>query len=248
MSLIKRKLIRISSKDRNIFQSKSTTDFFVGIRSLKLQKVQSVALKYIRFVNASSNVNKNNATIRFTYNSVDYKDDITWGQYNINDLVSEVESKINALITPDVITMTFNVAAQRVTISSPQLMTILFEDNLIFQMLGYKTDVIDQNILDADALPNLSGLNEIYLYSDALASSHMVDSKSDLKNILTVVPVDVSYGAIQSYNSPEINSDRIVYNRLYDISSIDVKLLDCEMKVIDLQGLDIEIIFECFTT
>ena len=58
MSLIKRKLIRISSKDRNIFQSKSTTDFFVGIRSLKLQKVQSVALKYIRFVNASSNVNR----------------------------------------------------------------------------------------------------------------------------------------------------------------------------------------------
>jgi hypothetical protein len=118
-------------------------------------------------------------------------------------------------------------------------------DNELGRHMGFSEDYsIASATLTANDLPQLS-IPELYIHS-SLSKSHCIDAKGYLSDQLTVIPITIQYGGIQSYNSPDIHSDLVVYNTAQDITSITITLKYNRGYILDLGNQEINLLFEIF--
>lgn len=237
------KLLRITSRDR-ASSSRSKYDITFQTSDRDLANVRQIELKSAIIPNTYYNVNSNNNTWLFN-NTLNGTSTFTIpvGQYTTSTLITELQSQVPGLtVTQSTLTekLSFNIAGT-------YDFTSLADGNLMAPLLGIENT---QNGLAgttvADNMPDLTGLRHVYLFSNTLTDDVMHRAGKVRQNVFATIPITVPFGNSQVHEEAggSDTHDDHRYIRTRDISNIDMKLLDSDDNVIDLNGLEWEVILK----
>ena len=242
------KFLRINSADRSA-NSNSRYNIRLNTNDNDLSQVKRVELKSAVIPNTYYNINSFNNTFEFVNatNSPTTTYTVPVGQYTITTLIAELESQVTGLtITQSALTqkLTFTMAAGTYTLDSD--VTV----NTIARALGIITT--QSGVSGATTVtghPDLTGLTNIYLSSDKLASggNSMVGVSESYKPVFCTIPIDVDFGVNQVHE--EFSSDTMDYVQFSahrSIANVDIQLLDSDLNEVDLNGVDWEVILRVY--
>jgi len=174
----------------------------------------------------------------FTYLSTPYTITVEEGNPNITQLLTDIKAKILAAV-PSILTteltFTYSSASQTITIlnNTANSMTFGFgNSNFIGKMLGFTADTIvagTGGTATSTININVNPLECVFVRSDNLsfASSYeSIVSKSNISDIIAMIPITVSSGNYIVYNDSSafesrLNDDRIDNISLYLTSAVD---------------------------
>lgn len=170
-------------------------------------------------------INENN---RFYYfNNAPFS--VPLGNYNILELIQKLKSNHPA------ITFTYLETTNKLTLSSTTSFRI--ENNLSYEaflpMLGFKLDIYEGTTLTSDSVVDLSGYNNIFIFSSNLSPYNVDSYESRGSNVLAKIPVTSSSNGIIFYTTTGVKQ---VINTV-SISDIRLQLLDNLYFPLDLNGV-----------
>jgi len=251
----------VNSKHRT-FDSRSTSDFTYGFSNYGLQ-INGVALKSAAIPNTQTNINVNNNRFVWKSDTTEYTANIPIGQFNITELIPRLIIVMNAVatgsyvydagldpttgyifISQDVGTLQIVVddnIANSLTTYSPFSNVIGYIRNL-----GEEVSYVNNN---ATGLPNLAGVSAYYITSKILTEGHIgrLARKNDM-NLVCDVPIDVAYGVLQKYQAKDMRLNfKKFTNKTPNSQFIDIQVRDENNTIVDLQGVDIELVFQVYT-
>jgi hypothetical protein len=243
-------LIKVSSKDMVISRSNSNSDFYVSLNNTsRTQNIKGVMVKSVNFTNTIQNVPSHKNSFIFTAGGVEHEISITPDYYTLEELIIEVENSVNSIIAPETCVINENLNGT-ITLTMSVAISFISNDtaqrNPLAEILGFS--YFDDNTTPAltqtsSGLPQLVGTTRIYIESDALANSNMINPRTDsADNVLVSVPIDTNYGGQEQYTINETTTNTILYERLTNVGNIDIKVKDEDGYIIDFYNQHITII------
>lgn len=189
------------------------------------------------------NVNADTNTFTFTHSVAGALSvQVVEGQYNTAQLMTDLATAINAVITPDVVTITENLLTNKVTFSLATGTAIWNANDSsptpspLSHLLGIATQSADLALFTGQDQVDLGGLKNVHITSSTLAPFNGVSNrdKGHIENTLLVVPVKVDYGAELFYESFDDEVDSINHLDGKNIQHIDIQLRDENDNVLDI--------------
>jgi hypothetical protein len=235
------KVIYISSDDQTPSESKSNSDFVCYVKeNTSVQEVNYCYLKTATVPNVFYNVRgtdygtaQNNV---FTFQEqaplATYAVTIPEGQYIINDLVTTLQGLMNGVLVSGTVAITIDPVTQKLifTCTGTQISILSGNNgNLAFSIVGTSetTDTGFSAVINAPLIPDLAGLQNVYIQSSALAPAEGNDANFGSINILGAVNFSHTpfggYGHLQS-NDDELSA--VNYKSTRNIQRIDISLVD----------------------
>jgi hypothetical protein len=206
-------------------------------------------LKSAIIPNTQYNINTYNNTFHFPNDNSTAPHDyvVPVGQYTMDGLIETLEGMISGLsIAQDDLT-------QKLTMGFVGTCDYISDvsKNPMAEVLGMKTTSLSMGSLgslyECESLPDLSGLDNIYISSQTLSNhSAMITSDKLKQNVFCNVPINVPFGATKVSEEDETTLDYSVFSGHKNISSIDIALLDERNNVLDLNGADWVLIFRVY--
>lgn len=242
------KLVRIDSKDRSA-GSNSRYDFTSCLNDYMLHNIRRVLLKSVFIPNTQYNINAYNNQLTYDAGAGDKTITIPVGQYNITELMDEMIVQF-AAETP-AITMTYVVGSitkkLQLTFGGT---TILRAESLISKYIGMdeEKDTANLTVHNLPNVYNLSGLQKVYIGSHSVAKGTTMSSsdKSHIK-VFTEIPITVNFGEVEHRVLSDMHSiDEVTHSVPFNISNMDVTLYDENLNIVDLNGLDFQIVLKVF--
>lgn len=232
----------INSKYRTSPDITTTSDFVYRIG--ESMEVSDIAIKSITMINAQYNIKSDANTLIINDGATDYNITIPIGQYNVTNLITVLQTEIiNAVGGTCVITLD-NITNKLIFTTSVPLK--YKGDNLGYKV-GFGSNPVyypssPSLIVNAPFLPNLQGTTNYYIVSSTLAGSQgSILLNNQKRQIILTVPVDKNFGELITYEINEINLNRRVFTRPTNIQDIDIKIIDDDNNIVDLQNTNIEI-------
>jgi hypothetical protein len=238
-------IVRINSKDRTS-TSNSSTDFKVALgKEISDHNVKRVVLRSLNMPNFQYNVNSNNNRIQIESGADGVVSiQVAEGQYKTSELITLLEGLFNASFTNN-LTITQNSINQLLTFSIDNGDTIrLFApdetNNTLNTNLGITTTTALASTHDGNRMVRLNGLTLCHVESSELANSNYHSDQRN-ENFLATVQVVNEFGTYLYYEPSfsEINSINYPSHRKFH--SIDIRLLDQDLNVIDIHNYNVEI-------
>jgi len=225
----------ISSKDRQSYEIDSNFSFRFKGSNEKAYHVESVIMPFTWY-----NIRAPFNNFKYTVNNVVYNANLKEGTYNLNQLLTELKTKTDALVAQSGITYTFSSdgITNKVTIAKSGNASLIFDDTTIYRELGFIKQTYASSTTDTGSyLPNLTGGAVIYILSNALTrhNSRIHNTDSILMNIIARIAVDVSFGSIIS-NIGLINNIRSSDVQLNE--SVDLRVVDEWLRPLSFNGYD----------
>lgn len=231
------KLIRISNNDR---VSGNGTKFSVnlGFEETEIHRVLKTTLVSLVFNNNHTNVNPSNNTFSYEIGGVPNSITIPVGQYSTTTLIAEIISQEPAFT----ITQSSTTYLLNFTVGT----TCKILSSGLGSFIGFTEDSATAASVDADAIPNLNGLDLVMIKSDTLAKNNMIDTDRKEHSVLSVVPVNVSFGLNAVFHDTGIDeSSHVVYRSRRNLTAIDIELTDQNHNPVYIDG-QIDIILKVY--
>jgi hypothetical protein len=240
----------INSKYREASGSKSTSDFIYSIgESLE---VSSVAVKSISMVNSEYNVRENYNTLLGNIGGpTDTPLVFPVGQYTVIEIMAQLVTLLNAWVGGTNTAVKNNLTGK---IEITTTTAIKFKTDLITSPVAQLLGLGDQpgfypaavsTTINATFLPALQGSNNYHICSNILGQgqgSLLVNNKK--RAIISTIPSNVDFGGIIHYESTDIELNKRVFNRPINIQTMDIKVLDDDSQIVNLNGSNIEIVLQ----
>ncbi len=248
----------ISSKYRTS-DSRTTSDFTYSIgQSLE---TSAIAIKSVSIPNLQYNINWTNNRLRVRTNSEAppfYDVTIPVGQYDISTFISTLQDLLRTVLSDSTLTITQDSLTGKISftnITVPIRFDIDPTVSPLAKLIGLGSGegltfptAPDTSFTCLD-LPSLGGLKNFYLSSRILSQGFNGIFKSgDQIPVVMNIPIDVPYGAVQHYDASDIRLNMKKFSRKNNIQWIDIKIIDEDLNVVDLNGGDIEIVLKIYTT
>jgi len=251
--MIKHKLLQISSRDRDLAASASTSDFIVTLNNSEgLQACKSVVVKAITLPNVFYNISSLDGNDKFTYAIAGVPTTITIpeGQYTITTLLSALEASASAIG----LNATFDGLNYKVSFTTTTAIEFLdlSQGNGMAEVLGIEInggsggDVLS---FAATGIVSLEGVRNVYVESSILGESNLIRSNNTTSSMLAVVPITVPFGATEHYISQHSEIDDVdAVSKRYgkNIQKIDIKLRDHDGHVLSLAGHHVTLIIKIY--
>ena len=193
------KYVVISSDDKDI-DSVSNSNFRVTLKErYATQSIDRIIVREVIVPNAFYNISdgdsikgngpsNNILTINSPILGGPTSFDITAGQYNILQFIAALQAKMNITLTP--IGSTVTITRDDIT----NLLTFTFIGANVFTflgtspmapVLGFKGDIVQvgTSIIIPDP-PDLSGINSVYIHSEALSDGSGIDASKGIINYI----------------------------------------------------------------
>jgi hypothetical protein len=188
-------------------------------------------------------INPFNNKLDFSINNVDYSVSFTLGNYNALSL----NSLLNSLLSPYNFTITYDSNKNKFTFTHSTQNFIFKSSSTIFKLLGFNDNVNYSStlrILTSVFVINLSGTSLIYIDIPNITTKN-ISSKNDggYTTIVKSIIQNVEYGSILNYVNN--TSSAIVLKERY-ISFFQIRLLDDDYNLLDLQGQNFVLTLEIF--
>jgi len=245
-------LIYISSDDRTP-ESNSTSDFIVNYgNNSKLSRVRNLYIKSLSVPNVSYNIypasplNGVPANNVFTYSSGSIT--ITPGQYSMAQLITAITA--DAIAVADNMAITVNALTGMLTFTTTPAVTYLSDaaGNLMANILGITASSTATTSFTAQGLPDLSGINNVFVSSVALSGQtmQMIQQKLSKPYIIDVPINEAPYGSYLNYESQHYELDEITGSGYFNLNTIDIQLYDPKGRIIDLHSLEFNITIRAY--
>lgn len=229
--------------------SRSTSDFTYNIGSSL--ETDFVTIKSVSIPHVEYNINSTKNKLRISSGGVVHDLTIPVGQYDVSQLITELQTQIitaiggTCAITLDPVTKKLNFQASAgLRVSTVKTVSSLSKYLGIAYGTSYypTTDSINFN---ATGIPVLQGPNNYYLASSVLSQGYAsILTSGQRVPIILPVPVDVEYGQIQQYESNDTELNTKQFSRPQNIQNIDIKIYDDDLQIVDLHSQDIEVILK----
>ena len=196
----------------------------------------TISLKSLILPFSFDNISTLNKSFVLEYLSTPYTISVEEGNPNITQLLTDIKNKILAAI-PSILTtdLTFTYSSYTQTISifnnTGNTMIFNFNNNFIGKMLGFTSNktILTGNITTSDININVNPLECVFVRSDNLSFTSSYESiveKSNISDIIAIIPIQVSSGNYITYNDngafeTRLNDDKIDYIQLYLTSAVD---------------------------
>jgi hypothetical protein len=163
------------------------------------------------------------------------------GQYNILQLIATLQSAINTQIAP----LTASVVITRDDITNLLLFTFTTTDIFTFlsispmaQVLGFSSNIsyipTTQAIRMPDP-PDLSGINSVYIHSEALSDGSGIDASKGIINLVESVSMaTTAYGTFSYKQNSDTELCTINYTMPRNLNVIDIRLRDREGNLLNI--------------
>ena len=245
------RLLQINSTDRAL-ESVSQYDLVYHTNDRDLHQISKIILKSAMIPNTMYNINEFNSVFTFPTSLAGTSlFPIIQGQYTTTSLIATLKSEIDIVIQPDSVTITQDPLTEKLTfgLSSGTFDLVTFEQgNLMANVLGIKESGTNLGFSTrASALPNLSGLKQVFVSSKTLTNHTPMISSEKLKNsIWGSIPITVAYGETQVHEENSTGLDYCIYSNHKNISTLDLELLDENGNTLDLNGSDWNMILRVY--
>lgn len=246
----KSSFIVINSKYRTR-DSRSTSDFTFSIgQSLE---VRGISVKSVSIPNIAYNINKNTQKLIVVKNGIELTLQLPIGQYDITKLISGLEAGLRALLLDGTLTVGITALTSRLFFTSTvpfQIKTGLTSP--LSDILG-ATD-FESNFpaspstsFEIDGAVALSGIKNYFLVSQSLSSGFSgIFSNGQRLPLVTNIPIDTPYGTITHFEIDDSKVDSRVFPRSQNIQLIDIKIIDENGYIIDLNSHHVEIVCKVY--
>jgi len=205
------------------------------IKKTSLSSYFTISVKSLILPFSFDNISTLNKTFEIQYLSSYFTISLEEGNPNITQLITDIKNKIILAVPAltGVFTISYDSASQTISIlnTSPNTLTIYFQNNFIGKMCGFTTNLVltTNNILSSNININVNPLECIFVRSDNLSFSSSYESivsKNNISDIIAIIPIQVSSGNYIVYNDSssfesKLNDDRIDNISLYLTSAVD---------------------------
>ena len=227
--------------------SKSSSDFTYSIGTVL--EAEAIAVKSISIPNVHYNVNIYNNKLRVIVGATPTLITVPEGQYTITELIAVVEPLLTSTVG-ETVTITQAARTFKLTIQSSTIPFVLDynkKDYSFTDVLGFKKATTNVISHVAPFIPNLFGTKNYYLFSSVLSQGYnTVLSDGSQIPILIDIPNDTEYGGVENYESNDFETNLKRYSRPHNIQFIDIKVMDSDLNVVDLHGIDIEMVLKVY--
>lgn len=243
----------INSKFRNV-ASKSASDFIYSLgESLE---VSDIAIKSVSMVNAEYNIKTGHNTLVVNNGASDFNLIIPVGQYDINQLMTEVSSQLTTLFG-GTNTLTLQTITKKIFFNTTT--ALRYGTDPVASPVGYILGLGDEKFdtypsspsssFLAPYLPNLQGSNNYHISSATLGQGQgSLLKNNEKKPIILSVLNNVNFGDLIQYEVNEIKLNQRHFNRPTNIQDIDIKILDDDNEIVDLHNTPVEIVLQIIKT
>ena len=202
-------------------------------------------IKYLETANMFKNINNNNNLFAYEIGGEEYAMAIAPDDYNILELIEDVQNETG-------INITYDEQANKVAFSAPGPFRVKASSTCLdlFGFISKNGDFVAEYDpaallykLKPSGFVNLSGLNHFYISSNI--STKNLGTNGQRTNILDVIPIGVPFGNMILYNNSGGH-----YNMIYDkfINFIEIKFLNRFDQPISMEDNHFLIILEVSTT
>jgi hypothetical protein len=237
------RLLRISSSDKVPTLSESNSRFTVSLNnSPDVQQISAISIVNVSFPNVFNNVqiaDGTNTLYLLVDNGGITEEPIILdpGFYNVDDIITALEEKINPLLAPSVLTITqvsnFD-QRLRFTITGGATIAYTTSQGDLHKLLGITTDSNQLAIYTADTIVKLNGTTDAYIHSKVLGKNHLVDGDGDLFSAVVCCPVRAEYGYWNYYESPDLMVNRIEFKTPRNVQHLEIRLRDQKGQILDI--------------
>lgn len=231
------KLIIISSDDKDPSESESNSSFTVNLKeTYNTQNIGRILVKSIQVPNVFYNIRGNNSApgsgsvnnvFTFREGAVTFNAVVPEGQYILNDYVFALQTAIN-LVSGGAVTVTVDPTTNRIVFTDTVPITILpvSSGNAAGDVCGILTEQTGLSVT-ADALPDLSGIDMVFLHSRDVSSNFSIDGDAGMISAFEGVSLhDTQFGANAYYQSNDVIGSEITYDKAINLSRIRIVLRD----------------------
>lgn len=242
MDQVKRHILNIDSNDRS---SGSAENFILHLNENEFHEVKYVQLKDIAFPNTMYNIKTSNNQLIWVDNlAVQYSITIPVGYYTAAELVSYINATTTLVHPLCPIQFVPNTKTRKFTITN----TVPFHlsaTSTILKVIGFPAPSQTNLLLHtATQLYNFLVTSYVHVLSSTLAESDaMVSSNGKKYAVIATVPINVPYGYMVNITEEKTSSDESLHNANVNLSTIDIRLVDSDFQVIDLNGSQVIVNF-----
>jgi hypothetical protein len=246
------KYVVISSDDKDI-DSVSNSNFRVTLKErYATQSIDRIIIKEVIVPNAFYNISDGDSVkgngpannillIESSETKTQISVSIPAGQYNILQLMATLQSAINTQIAP----LTASVVITRDDITN--LLSFTFTTTGVFTfldispmapVLGFKSNIsytpTTLTITMPDP-PDLSGINSVYIHSEALSDGSGIDASKGIINLVESVSMaTTAYGTFAYKQNSDTELCTINYTMPKNLNVIDIRLRDREGNLLSI--------------
>lgn len=249
------KLIIISSDDKDPSESTSNSDFVVNLKeTYNTQNIGRILIKSIQVPNVFYNVRANasapgsgtiNNIFTFQEGVTTYNAIVPEGSYILTDYVTALQTAIN-LVSGGAVTVTIDPVTKRLLFTDTVPITILpvTAGNAAGDLCGISTTQTGLAVL-ADSLPDLSGIDMVFLHSKDVSSNFAIDGDAGMISAMEGISLhDTQFGANAYYQSNDVIGSEITYSRPVNLSRIQIVLRDNQGNKLDIGTSKMIVIFK----
>ncbi len=237
----KSRYIRISSSNRSNPGS-SNSDFTVVFPS-EGGIVDSIAACYIKSAycpNVFNNVQSFNNLLVISDSTFTYNVFVPVGQYSIVTFITALTTAINAEIAPNTVIITQSPQENLIfTFSAGTPYQFYYPQSTISAQIGLTGNAFDTtpNVVTMQSIPNLIGVNAVYINSRAIATSMTIDS-TNATSVIEILNINSAYGqtAYSNYESDFNYIQYEPYEPQKSFRNIDIQLTDGDGNILEWAG------------
>jgi hypothetical protein len=201
------------------------------------------------------NVNETNNILDIKIDNIrPYSISIPFGNYNINQLIAYLHSQFLLFVSNDKhLTITYNIQTNKLTFTHTHHNFLLEPFSTCFELLGFteKEQYNSTNIAGTTHILNsANGINlfvvrQVFIGSDNFILNNINASNPNDTNILASVSVTGNPNSIIHY---ENTTTRHLIHHLNNVTNLNIKLLDQDGDLLNLNGVNWSITLELIIT
>lgn len=235
------RVIYISNDDKLIDESKSNSEFICYLKErVSVQQSNYAILKTISLPNVFYNVRgtaygaiQNNVFV-FQEQAplATFAVSVPEGQYLIADYITALENAMNAVLVSGTVAITQDPITFKLTFTCTGTAISIFSGsngNTSYQLVGADetNNTAFNAVITLDNLPDLSGIQNVYIESRELAPAQGNDPTFGLINIVGQINLsETAFGAYAYYQANDDELATINYKNERNIERIDIRVVD----------------------
>lgn len=255
--IINEKLIRITSSDKVANESNHNGDFVVYLKETSiLQIARNIMIKEVQCANTFYNIRAGNGFVNNVFKMLetgqsDIFPTIPEGQYNISTFMTALQTAINVFLVGGTVAITQDPLTLKLVFTFTGTTAIIydFEDgNQMASTVGItQTTSAPSALINADSLPDLSGISMVFFYSEDLSPDYMIDGDFGLTNSFESLSFhNVSFGNYGFKQSGNRIISFIKFTSDRNLIKIRIQLRDQYGNILDPGSTDVVVILKVF--
>ena len=161
---------------------------------------------------------------------------ISAGQYNVIQFIASLQASINLVLVGDSVVITRNDITNLLTFTFIVGTYTFSSLSSMAHVIGFIDSITTgPQVYTMPYPPDLSGINSVYIHSEALSDGSGIDASKGIINLVDSISLhNVPYGTFSYKQTTDASLSTISYTMPRNLNVIDIRLRDREGKILNI--------------